>query len=41
MDRLPDALVLKLREAGDGVVDLTAWNPATSAAGGASPQQRR
>ena len=32
MDRLPDALVIKLREAGDGVVDLTARNLAMSAA---------
>jgi len=32
MDRLPEALVLKLREAGDGVVDLTARNLAMSAA---------
>lgn len=32
MDRLPDALLIKLREAGDGVVDLTARNLAMSAA---------
>ena len=32
MDRLPEALVIKLREAGDGVVDLTARNLAMSAA---------
>jgi len=32
MDRLPDPLVLKLREAGDSVVDLTARNLAMSAA---------
>ncbi|MDA0259154.1 MAG: hypothetical protein O2972_10750, partial [Cyanobacteria bacterium] len=32
MDRLPEPLVIKLREAGDGVVDLTARNLAMSAA---------
>lgn len=32
MDRLPDALLIKLREAGDSVVDLTARNLAMSAA---------
>ena len=32
MDRLPDALLIKLRQAGDGVVDLTARNLAMSAA---------
>lgn len=32
MDRLPEALIHKLREAGDGVVDLTARNLAMSAA---------
>ncbi|OUW50032.1 MAG: hypothetical protein CBD47_00760 [Synechococcus sp. TMED187] len=32
MDRLPEALLIKLREAGDGVVDLTARNLAMSAA---------
>ena len=32
MDRLPEALVHKLQEAGDGVVDLTARNLAMSAA---------
>ena len=32
MDRLPEPLVIKLREVGDGVVDLTARNLAMSAA---------
>ena len=32
MDRLPEPLVVKLREEGDGVVDLTARNLAMSAA---------